>query len=202
MAYLVGMLANSLPVPGGFLAVEGGLVGMLLLFGVRPASVVIAAVIVYRAISLWMPALIGSLAFLSLRREIGKPVAPPVQRLSGRLIAGEPFGEGRAVAARRLARPRRAAFPSRAATLAAARAREAGAVDGGRQVAEEEPGAFTGEQPVGGRRARGRRCRRRRRSRRCRCRSRSSGLRRRRSRARRARAMLRCGPSALLECRR
>ncbi len=75
MAYLVGMLANSMPVPGGFLAVEGGLVGMLLLFGARPASVVIAAVIVYRAISLWVPAVIGSLAFLSLRREIGKPDA-------------------------------------------------------------------------------------------------------------------------------
>lgn len=73
MAYLVGMLANSVPVPGGFLAVEGGLVGMLLLFGARPASMVIAAVLVYRAISLWLPALIGSAAFLSLRREIGKP---------------------------------------------------------------------------------------------------------------------------------
>jgi uncharacterized membrane protein YbhN (UPF0104 family) len=78
MAYLVGMLANTIPVPGGFLAVEGGLVGMLLLFGVRPASQVIAAVVVYRAISLWLPAMIGSLAFLSLRREIGKPVAPAV----------------------------------------------------------------------------------------------------------------------------
>ncbi len=76
MAYLVGMLANSVPVPGGFLAVEGGLVGMLLLFGARPASAVIAAVVVYRAISLWVPAVIGSLAFLSLRREIGRPVAP------------------------------------------------------------------------------------------------------------------------------
>jgi len=78
MAYLVGMLANSLPVPGGFLAVEGGLVGMLLLFGVRPASTVIAAVVVYRAISLWIPAVAGSLAFLSLRREIGKPVVPAI----------------------------------------------------------------------------------------------------------------------------
>jgi uncharacterized membrane protein YbhN (UPF0104 family) len=74
----VGMLANSVPVPGGFLAVEGGLVGMLLLFGARPASVMIAAVIVYRAISLWLPAVIGSLAFLSLRREIGKPAVPVV----------------------------------------------------------------------------------------------------------------------------
>jgi uncharacterized membrane protein YbhN (UPF0104 family) len=76
MAYLVGMLANSLPVPGGFVAVEGGLVGMLLLFGIRPASVVLAAVLVYRAISLWVPAVIGSLAFLGLRHEIGKPVVP------------------------------------------------------------------------------------------------------------------------------
>ncbi len=78
MAYLVGMLANSLPIPGGFVAVEGGLVGMLLLFGARPATLMIAAVIVYRAISLWVPAVIGSLAFLSLRREIGKPAAPAV----------------------------------------------------------------------------------------------------------------------------
>ena len=73
MAYLVGMLANSLPIPGGFLAVEGGLVGMLVLFGVRPASVAIAAVLVYRAISLWLPALIGTVAFVSLRREIVSP---------------------------------------------------------------------------------------------------------------------------------
>ena len=63
MAYLVGMLANSLPIPGGFVAVEGGLVGMLVLFGVRPASTAIAAVVVYRAISLWLPALIGTVAF-------------------------------------------------------------------------------------------------------------------------------------------
>jgi uncharacterized membrane protein YbhN (UPF0104 family) len=78
MAYLVGMLANSLPIPGGFVAVEGGLIGMLLLFGLRPASQVLAAVVIYRAISLWVPALIGSAAFLSLRREIGKPAAPSV----------------------------------------------------------------------------------------------------------------------------
>ena len=78
MAYLVGMLANSLPVPGGFLAVEGGLVGMLLLFGARPATQVIAAVVIYRAISLWVPALIGTVAFLRLRHEIGEPAEPRV----------------------------------------------------------------------------------------------------------------------------
>jgi len=78
MAYLVGMLANSLPVPGGLVAVEGGLFGMLVLFGAHPATQVLAAVVIYRAISLWLPALIGSLAFLSVRREIGKRLAPPL----------------------------------------------------------------------------------------------------------------------------
>jgi uncharacterized membrane protein YbhN (UPF0104 family) len=83
MAYLVGMLANSLPIPGGFVAVEGGLVGMLVLFGVRPAAVAVAAVLVYRAVSLWIPALIGSLAFLSLRNEIGKPLKPKPVGVTG-----------------------------------------------------------------------------------------------------------------------
>jgi uncharacterized membrane protein YbhN (UPF0104 family) len=75
MAYLIGLLANSLPIPGGFGVVEGGLVGMLDLFDVAPGSTVVAAVVVYRAISLWVPALVGSVAFLSLRREIAKPAA-------------------------------------------------------------------------------------------------------------------------------
>jgi uncharacterized membrane protein YbhN (UPF0104 family) len=76
MAYLVGMMANSIPVPAGLIAVEGGLVGMLVLFHAHPATQVLAAVVIYRAISLWVPAVIGSLAFLSLRRELGKPLAP------------------------------------------------------------------------------------------------------------------------------
>jgi uncharacterized membrane protein YbhN (UPF0104 family) len=77
MAYLFGLLANSIPIPAGLIAVEGGLIGMLVLFGVRPVSAVVAAVVTYRAISLWVPALIGSAAFFSLRGEIGEPVGPP-----------------------------------------------------------------------------------------------------------------------------
>lgn len=83
MAYLVGMLANSVPIPGGFFAVEGGLVGMLLLFGVRPASTVLAAVVTYRAVSLWIPAVLGTAAFASLRREIGKPLRPQTGSAAG-----------------------------------------------------------------------------------------------------------------------
>ena len=74
MAYLVGQLANAIPIPAGLVAVEGGLIGMLVLFHVRPVSAVVAAVVTYRAISLWLPALIGSVAFFRLRDEIGEPV--------------------------------------------------------------------------------------------------------------------------------
>ncbi len=83
MAYLVGQLANSIPIPAGLVAVEGGLIGMLVLFGVRPVSVVVAAVVTYRAISLWLPALIGSAAFFSLRGEIGEPVRAAPEGASG-----------------------------------------------------------------------------------------------------------------------
>jgi len=83
MAYLVGMLANSLPIPAGLVAVEGGLFGMLILFGVRPGSLVLAAVVTYRAVSLWVPALIGSAAFLSIRGELSRPVATPAPTQTG-----------------------------------------------------------------------------------------------------------------------
>jgi uncharacterized membrane protein YbhN (UPF0104 family) len=83
MAYLVGQLANSIPIPAGLVAVEGGLIGMLVLFQVRPVSAVVAAVVTYRAISLWLPALIGSFAFFSLRREIGEPVTVSPEGASG-----------------------------------------------------------------------------------------------------------------------
>jgi uncharacterized membrane protein YbhN (UPF0104 family) len=74
MAYLVGLMGNSIPIPAGLVAVEGGLIGMLVLFGVRPVKEVVAAVVIYRAISLWVPALIGSAAFFGMRREIGEPM--------------------------------------------------------------------------------------------------------------------------------
>ena len=89
MAYLIGLIANSLPVPGGFAVVEGGLVGMLDLFHVASGSTVVAAVVVYRAISLWVPALLGSVAFLSLRRDIGGPPLPRSQGGRARAVGLE-----------------------------------------------------------------------------------------------------------------
>jgi uncharacterized membrane protein YbhN (UPF0104 family) len=76
MAYLVGMMANVIPTPSGIGAVEGGLVGMLVAFGIHvgPAA---AAVLLYRAVSLWVPGALGTLAFLRLRRRLAAgPVVP------------------------------------------------------------------------------------------------------------------------------
>jgi uncharacterized membrane protein YbhN (UPF0104 family) len=68
MAYLIGMLGNALPLPGGIGAVDGGLLGALVLYGVAAAPAA-AAVLVYRGIALWLPAALGGLSVASMRRE-------------------------------------------------------------------------------------------------------------------------------------
>ena len=69
MGYLIGELGGLIPVPGGIGGVDLGLVGMLALYGVRLAPAA-AAVIFYRAIALWVPAIIGAVAFIALRRTL------------------------------------------------------------------------------------------------------------------------------------
>jgi uncharacterized protein (TIRG00374 family) len=66
MAYLIGQLGNWLPVPGGIGGVELGLVGALVLYGL-PAVTATAAVLLYRVIELWIPAVLGMAAFVQLR---------------------------------------------------------------------------------------------------------------------------------------
>jgi len=66
MAYLIGQLGNWLPVPGGVGGTELGLVGALVLYGL-PALTATAAVLLYRVIELWIPAVQGIAAFLQLR---------------------------------------------------------------------------------------------------------------------------------------
>jgi uncharacterized protein (TIRG00374 family) len=62
MGYLVGSLGSVLPLPGGFGAVEGGLIGALVLYG-APAAPAAAAVLLYRAITLLLPTLLGAAAW-------------------------------------------------------------------------------------------------------------------------------------------
>jgi uncharacterized protein (TIRG00374 family) len=66
MAYLIGQLGNWLPLPGGIGGVELGLVGALVLYGL-PALTATAAVLLYRVIELWIPAVLGISAFVQLR---------------------------------------------------------------------------------------------------------------------------------------
>ena len=75
MGYLIGMGASALPIPGGIGAVDASLVGMLAVYGAA-FSTAVAAVLIYRAIELWVPTLVGTLAYVLLRRDLRQPIAP------------------------------------------------------------------------------------------------------------------------------
>jgi uncharacterized membrane protein YbhN (UPF0104 family) len=66
MAYLIGSAAGSLPVPGGIGVVEGGMIGLLVLYG-APTICAGIAVLAYRAISSGLPLALGGGALLTLR---------------------------------------------------------------------------------------------------------------------------------------
>jgi uncharacterized membrane protein YbhN (UPF0104 family) len=69
IAYLIGELGGLIPVPGGIGGVDAGLVGTLALYNVSLTSAA-GAVLAYRAIALWVPALLGGAAFVLLRRTL------------------------------------------------------------------------------------------------------------------------------------
>jgi uncharacterized protein (TIRG00374 family) len=68
-AYYVGMLANTLPLPGGIGGVDGGMIGAFIAFGV-PGGVATVAVLAYRGIAFWLPTIPGAIAYLQLRRTV------------------------------------------------------------------------------------------------------------------------------------
>jgi putative heme transporter len=65
-AYFVGQAGNTVPIPG---AVSGGIVGVLLAFGVD-ADVALVSVLGYRCVAIWLPAPIGLAALAGLRRTL------------------------------------------------------------------------------------------------------------------------------------
>jgi uncharacterized membrane protein YbhN (UPF0104 family) len=71
MAYFVGQLGNVLPLPGGVGGVEGGMIAALIAFGAH-GSLAILGVLAYRLISFWLPTAPGALAYLRLRRTVGR----------------------------------------------------------------------------------------------------------------------------------
>jgi uncharacterized membrane protein YbhN (UPF0104 family) len=75
LGYLIGMLGGNVPVPGGIGGVDGGLIGALTLFH-EPLAATTVAVLAYHAISLSVPAVVGSVAFVRLRKTLQRDERP------------------------------------------------------------------------------------------------------------------------------
>ena len=70
LGYFLGLIGNALPFLGSLGGVDGGMIGALVALGTI-APVTIAAVVVYRLISCWIPTLPGLAAYVQLRRRMG-----------------------------------------------------------------------------------------------------------------------------------
>jgi uncharacterized membrane protein YbhN (UPF0104 family) len=90
LGYLVGQLGGSIPVPAGIGGLDAGLIGVLVLYH-QPLAVTTGAVLIYRTISIWVPALLGSVAFIQLRRMLLRadrpaavcaPLADPIETVN------------------------------------------------------------------------------------------------------------------------
>jgi uncharacterized membrane protein YbhN (UPF0104 family) len=67
LAYTLGHAGALLPTPGGLGGTEGGLIGMFVAFG-TPLSLATAAVLGYRVFQLGLPAILGGLCMLRIRK--------------------------------------------------------------------------------------------------------------------------------------
>jgi uncharacterized membrane protein YbhN (UPF0104 family) len=99
VAYLIGQLGGLIPIPGGIGGIEAGLIGTFALYHV-PIAESAAAVLAYRALQLWIPGALGSIAFVQLRRTLRRdskaaaicePLAEPIDVVRiPRALAAEP----------------------------------------------------------------------------------------------------------------
>jgi uncharacterized protein (TIRG00374 family) len=70
--FFLGMVANLIPfAPGGVGAVDAGMIGAFVLFGL-PSAEVFAAVLTYRVIAFWLPIPPGVIAFFQLRKTVNR----------------------------------------------------------------------------------------------------------------------------------
>jgi len=76
LGYIIGYLANLIPVPGGVGVLEGGLAGTLVLYG-APVTQAAAGVLVYHAVAFWIPSLGGLFAYRLLRRNLEASQSTP-----------------------------------------------------------------------------------------------------------------------------
>jgi putative heme transporter len=68
LAYLVGQVANTVPLPG---TVSGGMAGVLIAFGV-PAELALPSVLAYRTVAVWLPSPAAIAAIPGLRATVAR----------------------------------------------------------------------------------------------------------------------------------
>jgi uncharacterized membrane protein YbhN (UPF0104 family) len=68
LAYFVGQVANTLPIPG---SVSGGIAGVLIAFGVAP-ELALPSVLAYRTVAVWLPTPVAVAALPALRATIAR----------------------------------------------------------------------------------------------------------------------------------
>ena len=86
LAYFIGQVANTVPVPG---SVSSGMVGVLIAFAV-PAAVAIPAVLAYRAVSVWLPSPVALAAVPRLRKTVARWKAEDATVASGTGACAQP----------------------------------------------------------------------------------------------------------------
>jgi uncharacterized membrane protein YbhN (UPF0104 family) len=74
MAYIIGALGGSIPLPAS-IGTIGGIAGMLILYGVD-RNAAIAAVLLHQAIGVLVPLTGGTIAYAILRRRVGPIIRP------------------------------------------------------------------------------------------------------------------------------
>lgn len=90
LGYLIGSAAASVPVPAGIGVVDGGMIGLLVLYG-APAICAGIAVLAYRALSTGLPLALGGGALLTLRRRAPRnPLPAPRRTLAGTCTPSTP----------------------------------------------------------------------------------------------------------------
>ncbi len=68
--FFLGMVANLFPLaPAGVGAVDAGMIGAFVLFGI-PEETVFPAVLVFRLVAFWLPIPVGIIAFFQLRKTV------------------------------------------------------------------------------------------------------------------------------------
>jgi uncharacterized protein (TIRG00374 family) len=92
--FFLGMVANLIPfAPAGVGAVDAGMIGAFVLFGI-PETTVFPAILVYRLIAFWMPIPFGVAAFFQLRTRVQhwESEELPIDRKQPPQLAGEVSG--------------------------------------------------------------------------------------------------------------